>query len=194
MPRNKEFEPEEALDKAMGVFWRKGYFDTSVDDLVQQVGVSRYGFYATFGNKHELFLASLDRYRDTVVAQLIADLETPNASLAEIQGFFGAFVELSQTERGKLGCFMCNTATELALHDDLVAAKIDSHIQRLTKAFHQALGNARQGQEIKSDINIDDFAKYLTGVTLGLCVYARSQVDPKTIASYVRVALKTLIS
>ena len=192
MPRNKEFEPEEALDKAMGVFWRKGYFDTSVDDLVQQVGVSRYGLYATFGNKHELFLASLDRYRDTVVAQLIEDLETPNASLAEIQNFFATFIEISKTERGKLGCFMCNTATELALHDDRVAAKIDSHIQRLTKAFHQALSNARQRQEIKSDIEIDDCAKYITGVALGLCVYARSQVDPETIESYVGVALKTL--
>ena len=192
MPRNKEFEPEEALDKAMGVFWRKGYFDTSVDDLVQQVGVSRYGLYATFGNKQELFLASLDRYRDTFVTQLIADLETPNASLAEIQGFFGAFIELSKTERGKLGCFMCNTATELALHDDRVAAKIDSHIQRLTRSFRKALSNAQQGQEIKSDIEIDGCAKYLTGVTLGLCVYARSQVDPETIESYVRVALTTL--
>ena len=192
MPRNKEFEPEKALDKAMGVFWHKGYFDTSVDDLVQQVGVSRYGLYATFGNKHELFLASLDRYRDTVVAQLIAGLETSNASLAEIQGFFGTFIELSKSERGKLGCFMCNTATELALHDDRVAAKIDSHIQRLTKAFRNALSNAQQGQKIKSDINIDDFAKYLTGVTLGLCVYARSQVDPETIASYIRIALTTL--
>ena len=192
MPRNKEFEPEEALDKAMGVFWRKGYFDTSVDDLVQQVGVSRYGLYATFGNKQELFLASLDRYRDTVVAQLIAGLETPNASLAEIQRFFATFIELSKTERGNLGCFMCNTATELALHDDRVAAKIDSHIQRLTKAFHQALSNAQQCQEFKSDINIDDCAKYLTGVTLGLCVYARSQVNPKTIESYVKVALTTL--
>ncbi len=192
MPRNKEFEPEEALDKAMGVFWRKGYFDTSVDDLVQQVGVSRYGLYATFGNKQELFLASLDRYRDTFVAQLIAGLETPNASLAEIQSFFGTFIELSKTERGKLGCFMCNTATELALHDDRVAKKVDNHIQRLTKAFHKALSNARQRKEIKSDINIEDYAKYLTGVTLGLCVYARSQVNPEIIESYIRVALKTL--
>ena len=192
MPRNKEFEPEKALDKAMGVFWHQGYFDTSVDDLVQQVGVSRYGLYATFGNKQELFLASLDRYRDTVVTQLIVDLKAPNASVAEIQGFFETFLELSKTERGKLGCFMCNTATELALHDDQVAAKIDSHIQRLTKAFRKALSNARQSQEIKSDINIDDFAKYLTGVMLGLCVYARSQVNPETIESYVRVALTTL--
>ena len=192
MPRNKEFEPEEALDKAMRVFWRKGYFDTSVDDLVQQVGVSRYGLYGTFGNKHQLFLASLDRYRDTFISQLLAGLESPNASLAEIQAFFMTFVEMCQTERGKLGCFMCNSATELALHDDRVAEKVDNYLQRLTTAFRKALTNARQRNEIKLDINVEDYAKYLTGVTLGLCVYARSQVDPETIESYVRVILKTL--
>ena len=192
MPRNKEFEPEEALDKAMGVFWHKGYFDTSVDDLVQQVGVSRYGLYGTFGNKHELFLASLDRYRDTFVSQLLADLENPKASLAEIQSFFMTFIEMCQTERGKLGCFMCNTATELALHDDRVAEKIDNYLQRLTKAFCKALTNAQQQQEINSDIDVDDYAKYLTGVTLGLCVYARAQVNLEIIESYVKVALKTL--
>ena len=192
MPRNKEFEPEEALDKAMGIFWRKGYFDTSVDDLVQQVGVSRYGLYGTFGNKHKLFLASLDRYRDTFVSKLLADLETPDASLAEIQNYFVAFIEISKTERGKLGCFMCNTATELALHDEQVSEKINYYLQRLTKAFRKALINAQRKKEIKSDINVDDYAQYLTGVKLGLCVYARSQVAPEIIASYVRVALKTL--
>ena len=192
MPRNKEFEPEEALDKAMGVFWRKGYFDTSVDDLVQQVGVSRYGLYGTFGNKHKLFLASLDRYRDTFVSEIQRDLEASDASLAEIQSYFAAFVEMCKTEQGKLGCFMCNTATELSLHDDRVAEKVDRYLKRLTEVFHKALTNARQRGEIKPDLNIDDYAKYLTGIVLGLCVYARSQIKPEIIASYVKVALSNL--
>ncbi|MDJ0717652.1 MAG: TetR/AcrR family transcriptional regulator [Prochloraceae cyanobacterium] len=192
MPRNKEFEPEVALEKAMGVFWRKGYFDTSVDELVQQVGVSRYGLYATFGNKHSLFLAALDRYRDTFVSQLLADLETPKASLEQIQGYFRTLIEISKTERGKFGCFMCNTATELASQDEQVSEKINNYLQRLTKAFHKALTNARSQNEIKSDIDVDDYAKYLTGVSLGLCVYARSRVNPETIEGYVRVVLATL--
>lgn len=192
MPRNKEFEPEVVLEKAMGVFWRRGYFDTSVDELVQQVGVSRYGLYATFGNKHGLFLASLDRYQDTFVAQLLEGLESSNASLAQIQDYFSNFIEMCKTERGKWGCFMCNTATEMAAQDGQVAEKIDRYFQRLTKAFRKALTNAHQHNEIKSDINVDDYAKYLTGVTLGLCVYARSQVAPEAIASYVRVALMAL--
>ena len=87
---------------------------------------------------------------------------------------------------------MCNTATELALHDEQVSEKINYYLQRLTKAFRKALINAQRKKEIKSDINVDDYAQYLTGVKLGLCVYARSQVAPEIIASYVRVALKTL--
>ncbi len=192
MPRQKEFEPEEALGKAMRLFWRKGYFDTSVDDLVQHVGVSRYGLYTTFGNKHKLFLATLDCYRDTFIAQLLADLEAPNASLAQIQDYFSFLLEICQTERGKLGCFMCNTATELASQDEQVSAKIHNYLQRLTKAFHQALTNAQQQKQISANIDVDDYAKYLTGVKLGLCVYARSQVKLEIIESYVRVALAAL--
>lgn len=192
MPRHKEFEPEEALEKAMGVFWRQGYFDTSVDDLVKQVGVSRYGLYATFGNKHGLFLATLDRYRDTFISQLLADLETPNSSLEQIHDYFSFLTKICKTERGKWGCFMCNTATELASQDEQVSEKINNYLQRLTQAFRQALTNAQQQNQISSNINVDDYGKYLTGVTLGLCVYARAQVNPETIKSYVRVALAAM--
>ena len=139
-----------------------------------------------------MFLASLDRYQDTFVSEIQRDLETPDASLAEIQNYFAAFVEMCKTEQGKLGCFMCNTATELSLHDDRVAEKVNRHLQRLTKAFYRALTNARRQNEINPELDLDDYAQYLTGVVLGLCVYARSQTKPEIIASYVKVALSNL--
>ena len=63
MARSREFNPKEALEKAMYVFWQKGYINTSIDDLVQATGVSRFGLYDEFGSKHGLFLASLDYYQ-----------------------------------------------------------------------------------------------------------------------------------
>ena len=57
MSRTTEFEPNVALEQAVDVFWDKGYFDTSMDDLIKSMGVARYGVYNTWGNKHELFLA-----------------------------------------------------------------------------------------------------------------------------------------
>jgi hypothetical protein len=57
LPCNREFEPQDALQKAMVLFWRKGYLHTSLDDLVSETEVSRYGLYSTFGEKHALFNA-----------------------------------------------------------------------------------------------------------------------------------------
>ncbi len=55
MARTQEFDPNEALDRAVALFWKKGFFDSSMDDLVKATGVSRYGIYGTFGNKREFF-------------------------------------------------------------------------------------------------------------------------------------------
>ena len=71
MARPKEFEPQEALDKAMRQFWAKGYHDTSIRDLTARTGVNQYGLYGVFGNKLGLYLSALDRYRDTVTAEAL---------------------------------------------------------------------------------------------------------------------------
>jgi AcrR family transcriptional regulator len=65
MPRQRGFEPDEVLDKAMRLFWRQGYNNTSVQELEEAMGINRFSIYATFESKHDLFLATLERYRDT---------------------------------------------------------------------------------------------------------------------------------
>ena len=76
MARPREFDSDQALEKAMQVFWTKGYEATSLSDLLSAMGISKSSFYATFGSKHELFLATLDRYGETHGAQLIALLKS----------------------------------------------------------------------------------------------------------------------
>ena len=63
MPRTKEFDPEVALERAMELFWRRGYATTSVADLVAHLGVARASLYSTFGTKHDLYVAALERYK-----------------------------------------------------------------------------------------------------------------------------------
>ncbi len=66
MSRARSFDTDVALDKAMRLFWRKGYLDTSIDDLVSETGVGRSGLYGTFGGKRDLFFAALTRYRNLI--------------------------------------------------------------------------------------------------------------------------------
>ena len=94
LPRTCEFEPQVALNKAMLLFWQRGYADTSMEDLVAQTGVSRYGLYGTFGNKHDLFVATLDHYRDVIVARLLDPLEQPSVCVAAIIRYFESLMTL----------------------------------------------------------------------------------------------------
>src|SRR5271156_4321733 len=117
MPRLREFDPNDAVHKAMTVFWRKGYLDTSVEDLVNVTGVSRFGLYDEFESKHGLFLACLGHYQDTLVQMAFGPVERPGASLSEIRAYFTQLLDLVSTKRGHLGCLMANTASEVAYRD-----------------------------------------------------------------------------
>ncbi|MEM8839406.1 MAG: helix-turn-helix domain-containing protein, partial [Pseudomonadota bacterium] len=75
MPRPREFNPDDALDAAMRVFWAKGFAETSYDDLVLGTGVSRKSLYSVFGDKHMLFIAALQRYRAKIVPDLFRALD-----------------------------------------------------------------------------------------------------------------------
>ena len=176
----------------MQLFWRKGYFDTSIEDLVQQVGVSRYGLYSVFGSKHGLFLAALDRYRGTVIPRMLAPIEAPGASLPQIQQYFETAIARSQSPQGQLGCLMCNTATELAPHDSQAADRVSATLTRIRRAFRHALTQAQQLGEIAATIDVDAHADYFTGVVQGLCVYARSRTPADAIERFIQVALSTL--
>jgi TetR/AcrR family transcriptional regulator, transcriptional repressor for nem operon len=117
MPRAKAFDPDEALQKAMQIFWEHGYGATSVDTLVQGMGMNRFSLYSTFGGKHRLFVAALERYRDTIVADLVGELEHAVGRRAAIRQFSMRLVNFFASSHGWRGCLITNTAVELALHD-----------------------------------------------------------------------------
>lgn len=192
MPRNKEFDPTRALDQAMHLFWRQGYYATSMDDLVAALHVQRYGIYAVFTSKHDLFLAALDRYLLTIVSDLLAQVEQPGAGVDEIRAYFGQLVMIAHSPAGEIGCLMCNSATELAPHNPDVAAKVEGYVQRLTTAFRNALQNAQGRRDLDGSLDLEAAAHYLTGTVIGVSVYAKTPVQRDAIDQYVDVALSLL--
>src|SRR5438445_620019 len=96
----------------MELFWHRGYAATGLDQLVRHTGASRYGLYATFGGKRDLFLASLERYSQAVMDPMLGPLEAAQASAPEIRSFFGRVLDLIRIPGDGRGCLMCNTAFE----------------------------------------------------------------------------------
>lgn len=192
MARTREFDPDDALAKAMLVFWAKGYFDTSVEDLVDATGVSRYGLYGEFKSKEGLFLAVLDHYQDAVLGSIFKTVELPGASLPEIRAFFAAIVKVAHQPAARLGCLMCNTASEVAPLDPGVAGKVGAFHKRFSTGFRKALKNAVARGELAPDFDTTAQADFLVGILHASSSLNRAGAGQKMVGNMVATALRTL--
>lgn len=174
MARTREFNTAEALEKGMTLFWEKGYFDTSMDDLVKCTGVSRYGIYGEFGNKREFFLHAMKHYCSQLFERHSGELRKPDASLPEIRGVFNNMMRMSlsmeKEDGARYGCMICNTATELASRDDEFATLVQTSLGKIKDCFKVALDNAVTKGEVVDDLDTDATALFLVGFLQGLSV------------------------
>lgn len=192
MPRTKEFEPEAALHGAMELFWRKGYEATSMRDLLEGMGIGRGSFYDTFGDKHSLFLAALDRFETTRTAWILEALEGPEPPLESIRHVFERTVDGLVGFEPRRGCLLANSAVELAPHDPEVADRISRYVRRTEDAFENALVRARSAGEISKERDPRALARFLVNNLHGLRVMARAGADRETLEDTVRIVLGAL--
>lgn len=192
MARTCEFDHQETLDKAMRLFWRKGYAETSVRDLVEHTGVAHAGLYAAFGGKREFYRAALDHYDATYGNFLIGPMERPEAGRPEIERFFATILGAVRTKQFGDGCFMCNTAVEFGNEGDDVVSKSRNNVERMSSAFRNALKNARERSEIPAGLDPAATASFLTSTFHGIAVLARAKTPFKRIEESVKIALRVL--
>ncbi|WIO74217.1 TetR/AcrR family transcriptional regulator [Porticoccaceae bacterium LTM1] len=192
MARTREFNPKEVIEKAVYLFWEKGYTDTSMDDLVKCTGVSRYGIYGEFGNKRELFLAALEHFQEKFTRELIQDLSHPDAGVVELRAYFQRLQEHGKTPESQMGCFMCNTAVELSNVDEEIGQRIRELFEKLRQVFLRALKNAQREGDIDSQMDLDEYASYLLGIQLGMAMVARSGIPEQRMKQYFDVALQAI--
>ncbi|MEM7336517.1 MAG: TetR/AcrR family transcriptional regulator [Chloroflexota bacterium] len=192
MARHKEFEPTQALEKAMWLFWQKGYNATSIGDLVEATGVQRYGLYSTFGDKHALFLQALDHYLEAWVGLMVKELEDEQADWSTVYSFFHQFQQMEQFEDLKIGCLMCNSATELALHDTAVATKMDLYETRLKTLFEKAIRNAQSQGQLGLHVAPEKGGVYLVGIAVGLFTLSKTPMLTEGLVDYINTTLEGL--
>ena len=171
MPRPKMFNPDEALEKAMGVFWQHGYRATSIQDLTDVMGINRCSLYDTFGDKHTLFLKALDLFYNTKVAQNATELiragedEPP---LAVIRRFFERHIDEGQHAQGSCRCMFQRMASEVAAEDPEVRARVERLYDRLHGMYADLLARARKRGELRRGISIPDAAWSLVILHAGI--------------------------
>jgi AcrR family transcriptional regulator len=174
------------LQRAMELFWRQGYYDTSVSDLVAETGANRYGLYGEYGSKQGLFRETLRVYGREVTARMTAVMSGPDASLAEIRAFFAQFLEILETPRGQMGCLVCNTATEVSDQDADIAADIADVLASQRGLFHAAFVKARDRGEIAASADPEILADHCVGSLMGFMGYARSPAPREAVRNHVK--------
>lgn len=192
MARTKGFEPAQALDRAVDLFWGRGYAATPLDELVRRTGASRYGLYATFGGKASLFLTVLERYSQAVMDPMIGALEAPHASTPEIRGFFDRVLGLIRRYGDRRGCLMCNAAFERGPADPRAAGRVRRHFERVRRGLARALFRARRDGTLSGGVPVGAHADHLLGTAAGAFFLARGGMPLARIRRYVDTALTKL--
>jgi TetR/AcrR family transcriptional repressor of nem operon len=177
MPRQKEFDPDQALADAMNLFWEKGYEATSVQDLVDRMGINRFSLYDTFGNKHDLFLRALESYRDQTEAGPIASLSDSVEGLGAIRAYFSAVLDSLSEPGGKRSCFMVNSLAEKARTNAQINNCVMKNVASLEGAFKQAVDRAKNLDEIDTSRDSQVLAEFLVTGAFGMIVLGKGRVD-----------------
>ncbi len=173
---NKQFDQQETLSQALTVFWNKGYEATSMQDLVSSMGINRASMYQTYGNKHALFLSSLDLYMDRTLNDVKQLVEVTDSPLNNLQHLFETIVELS-LQGEKHGCFINNTAIEFGNHDPDIAKKIRHFWEKLETEFTSLIKIAIENNELDSGINPEQIASLLNINLQGLMVKSKTNTS-----------------
>jgi len=189
--RPKEFDERQALEQAMTVFWTHGYQATSVQDLLDAMGINRGSMYDTFGDKHALFSAAIDHYGRTVTRGLEDTLAGPGSPMANIRKALLSVAD-QVLDRPCRGCMATNTAIELAQHDPQAGAAVTNIMQRIEKAFRGALQRSVEAGELGPQTNTRALGRFLTGTLQGIVVMGKASSSRATLRDIVTVALAAL--
>jgi TetR/AcrR family transcriptional regulator, transcriptional repressor for nem operon len=192
MARHKEFDRDEALHRAMEVFWSRGYEAASVGDLVKHMGINRQSLYDTFGDKHSLYLQALDRYGEVEGRKMFELLERPGPVRRALRELFEGVVECSLAGGERRGCFVGNAMSELAGRCRATAEKACGNMAAAEEAFYRALVRARRSGELKGRRDLRAVARFLYGSMQGLQLMSKATRDRKTLEDVVRVTLSVL--
>jgi AcrR family transcriptional regulator len=191
MGRPREFSEAEALDRAMRVFWEKGYEGTSVDDLTAAMRINRSSLYSTFGDKETLFRRVIERYKAGPMAFIAAAFQKPNARqvIEWLLRSTARFLSDATHPRGCLslqGGLTCGTGAERAIE---TMVNWRNHAQtRLEKRMQRAQAEG----DLPRDISPKDLTRYVMIVVSGLAVQAANGAGGAELNRAVELALRSM--
>jgi TetR/AcrR family transcriptional repressor of nem operon len=169
MGRPKTFSERDALEKALDIFWQRGYRGVGLTELLTGMGIARQSLYSTFGNKRQLFIKTIRHYGDTRLAGALALLERDGSPTRNVKDVVRFFERLALDRRAR-GCFVANSLVEIGPHDREIRALLAQTLGTLETAILKALRQARRSGELPPGRSPRALARALTNALIGLAV------------------------
>ena len=192
MARQKEFEREEVLEKALEVFWCKGYNATSFQTLTEGMSINRQSIYDTYGDKHTLFIKALESYQRENSGQVCNIINADLPSKEVVRRLLEMIIGELTSDRSHKGCFMVNAEVEVAPHDPEVSKLICANDQQVEDAFYLVIKKGQENGEIKNTEDARALARFTFNTVKGLRVTAKSTNDKAIFEDIIKMALSVL--
>jgi TetR/AcrR family transcriptional repressor of nem operon len=190
MARPRSFNPDETLDLARDVFWRKGFQSTSLDDITAATGLAKPSLYAAFGDKNALFLKVLDRYHERIIANAQRILNEGPSARGAIERWLTGFVPFCSGVRGSRGCLSINTAADGTSDQKEVRKKVERFNRKLEELLRNRLRADRA--QFSDAFDPDSAARTIMAIYFGLMVMAKDAPDVARVRATLNQAMKLL--
>ena len=172
--RPRSFDTEAAVERAMGVFWSRGYHGTALPDLLRATKLSRGSLYAAFGDKHSLFLLALDRYIADALARIDVELAPPREPIDGLRAYLAGYVERTSGANGRRGCLLVATAMELAGQDVEVTRRVAGFFKAMETKVADALSRAKTASQLADGVEPSTAGRILVCFVEGLRVIGKT--------------------
>ncbi|PHR10432.1 MAG: TetR family transcriptional regulator [Sphingopyxis sp.] len=192
MPRVKLFDEKEVLNKAMNLFWKKGYSATSVQDLVSHLGINRASLYDTFGDKEKLFKKAFEHYRKINIEGLTQFFQGHPDVKDGFSKLFEIAIDEAVKDKDKKGCFVVNTTTELIPGDDSISKLVEENKRNFESLFYDYLKKGKDIGQLKSKQDLKSFASLLYTLYSGIRVVSKVNPNKKKLTDSINIALSLL--
>lgn len=186
--RPSEFNHEQALEKALMVFWSRGYEGASMTELTEAMGINRPSLYAAFGNKEELFSKALSRYMSGPVAYVAEAMQEPTAKQVA-KKFLTRSAEFLTNESTPRGCMIAIGGLFSGEGCERVKQELILYRQAYEKALRERFELAKSQNDLKPDVNAETLAKYVATIHQGMSVQAASDATKDQLLSIVELSL-----
>jgi TetR/AcrR family transcriptional regulator, transcriptional repressor for nem operon len=192
MARNREFDEEKVLNIATDLFWQKGYHAVSTADLLEAFGIGRSSMYAAYKDKRSLFLLAFSHYRKTTTQAMLTLLASQGKALDILEKILESIVKQSVTDTNRKGCFVVNTAIELAPHDTEILELIRENRNNIVNAIAQCIQKGIDAHELSPANEPVALGHYFYNIINGLRVDAKVINQPAHFMATVKLAMKVV--